>query len=180
MCPFNGSMIRRPASLHRVRRGPFPGFCSTIRTLRLPADHPAALRRLRLAVPPSHPVVRSDRPEMGQPIGQECFGCGHPPDRALSVESTGSPKFLGSPHGSFAVLSDPGRPASPRPLRDGCAALASDTTKAPALCVSRLYHTASELAVYASPDGSLHHSATRASGRWSSFPGQALLPAGLR
>ncbi len=33
-----------------------------------------------------------------------------------SVESTGSPKFLGNPHGSFAVLSDPGRPASPRPF----------------------------------------------------------------
>jgi len=97
VCPFNGSMIRRPASLHRVRRDPFPGFLSTIRTLRLPADHPAALRCLRLAVPPSHLAIRSDRPEMGQPIGQECFGCGHPKGRAVRWNRRDLPSSWGAP-----------------------------------------------------------------------------------
>lgn len=46
-------MKRRPPSLRRVAvEGRCPGFNGTIRTLRLPAAHPAALRCLRLAVPP--------------------------------------------------------------------------------------------------------------------------------
>ncbi len=51
MFPSTGSAGRRFASLHRVLRGEFPCFSSTIKALRLPAAHPAALRFLRLAVP---------------------------------------------------------------------------------------------------------------------------------
>jgi len=156
VCPFNGSMIRRPASFHRVRRDPFPGFISTIRTLRL---HRRSSRRTSLpsfggTTVPSRDSLRPARDGSTDRPGVIWV---RPPQRPRSsVESTGSPKFLGSPHDSFAVLSDPGRPASPRPLRDDCVAPASDTTEAPALCVSRLYHTAFEFAVYASPNGSLH------------------------
>ena len=44
---------RRLASLHRVLRGEFPCFDGTTKALRLPAARPAALRCLRLAVPPA-------------------------------------------------------------------------------------------------------------------------------
>ena len=53
-----GSNARHPLSvfpsLHRVLRDQFPGFISTMRVLRLPAAHPAALRCRRLAVPRLH------------------------------------------------------------------------------------------------------------------------------
>ena len=56
--PGPGSNIRHPLSvfpsLHRVLWDQFPGFVSTMRVLRLPAAHPAALRFLRLAVPRLH------------------------------------------------------------------------------------------------------------------------------
>lgn len=46
-------MKRRPPSLRRVAvEGRCPGFIGTTQTLRLPAARPAALRCLRLAVPP--------------------------------------------------------------------------------------------------------------------------------
>jgi len=51
--PGVGSTYRRPPSLRRVAiEGDCPGFIGTTRTLRLPAFLPAALRFLRLAVPP--------------------------------------------------------------------------------------------------------------------------------
>jgi hypothetical protein len=56
--PGPGSSIRHPLSvfpsLHRVPWDQFPGFISTMRVLRLPTAHPAALRFLRLAVPRLH------------------------------------------------------------------------------------------------------------------------------
>jgi hypothetical protein len=51
--PAPGSAGRRFASLHRALRGEFPCFAGTIKALRLPAARPAALRCLRLAVPPA-------------------------------------------------------------------------------------------------------------------------------
>ncbi len=56
--PGPGSNIRHPLSvfpsLHRVQRDQFPGFISTMKVLRLPAAHLAALRFLRLAIPRCH------------------------------------------------------------------------------------------------------------------------------
>jgi hypothetical protein len=54
MFPSTGSVGRRFASLHRVLRGEFPCFSSTIKALRLPAARLAALRFLRLAIPRCH------------------------------------------------------------------------------------------------------------------------------
>jgi hypothetical protein len=51
--PSIGSAGRRFASLPRVLRGEFPCFNGTIKALRLPVARPAALRCLRLAVPPA-------------------------------------------------------------------------------------------------------------------------------
>jgi len=56
--PGPESNIRHPLSvfpsLARDPRDQFPGFIGTMRVLRLPATHPAALRFLRLAVPRVH------------------------------------------------------------------------------------------------------------------------------
>jgi len=61
MFPSNRVVTWRPASLHRVPAGGFPGFLGTIRVLRLPAAPPAALRCLRLAVPRERSGFRSHR-----------------------------------------------------------------------------------------------------------------------
>ncbi len=56
--PGLGSNIRHPLSvfpsLHRVLRDQFPGFIGSMKVLRLPAAHFAALRFLRLAIPRMH------------------------------------------------------------------------------------------------------------------------------
>jgi hypothetical protein len=65
-----------------------------------------------------------------------------------------------------------------RPLRHAHAAPALTTTKAPALQLSRLNHTASALAVYASQDGSPHHHARLASGCRPGSTGRASHPQG--
>ena len=97
--PDPGSNIRHPLSvfpsLHRVLRDQFPGFYSTMKVLRLPADHPAALRFLRLAVPRLHSlfsllVGRVHR--RGLELVTRYLQPG------WSEETTGSLKFLGNPN----------------------------------------------------------------------------------
>src|SRR5437870_500014 len=75
MFPSIRSAGRRFAFLHRVLRGEFPCFTGTIKALRLPAVHPAALRCLRLAVPQRALVVFAPRrtsapprPGVGDPV----------------------------------------------------------------------------------------------------------------
>ncbi len=96
-----------------------------------------------------------------------------------SVETTGSPTFLGNPDCALALLFDPGRTDASGPLRCPGTAPAMSTAKAPALQLSRLHHTASALAVYASQAGSPRHHARLASGCWPSSSGRAWLPAGF-
>ncbi len=64
-----------------------------------------------------------------------------------------------------------------RPSRHADTAPAMSTTKAPTNVLSRLHHTASALAVYASQDELLHHHARLASGCWSSSTGRDWIPA---
>ena len=68
----------------------------------------------------------------------------------ITVETPGSPTFLGNPNCAFALLSDPGGTERIRPLQCAGTAPVLTTTKAPTLQLSRLNHTASALAVYAS------------------------------
>jgi hypothetical protein len=75
MFPSIEAAGRRFASLHRVLRGEFPCFTGTIKALRLPAAHPAALRCLRLAVPQRPLVLFAPRrtsappkPGVGDPV----------------------------------------------------------------------------------------------------------------
>jgi hypothetical protein len=91
--PGAGSTFRRPPSLRRVVvEGHCPGFIGTIRTLRLPAARPAALRCLRLAVPP---LRRLFAPAGGRraALGPGCLFTRPSIRRDRSVEEAGSPKF---------------------------------------------------------------------------------------
>ncbi len=178
--PGPGSNIRHPLSvfpsLHRVQRDQFPGFISTMRVLRLPAAHPAALRFLRLAVPRFHSLCsllggRVHR--QGLELVTRYSG------RDIAEETTGSPKFLGNPNCPFAhVLTDPGRTACTRPLRCSNMALGMPTAKAPTIGLSKLNSMAFGLAVYASQGGLPQPDAKLASGRWSGATGRAFHPQG--
>ncbi len=96
-------------------RGPhgrlFPRFDGTVKALRLPAVHPAAFRFLHLAVPRDHasfaPAVATCG-NVGPGVGRPVSPSGH-----SSVETTGSPKFLGNPNSRLHMVSDPGRPNVP-------------------------------------------------------------------
>ena len=75
MLPSIESVGRRFAFLHRVLQGEFPCFNGTIKALRLPEAHLAALRFLRLAVPQRSLVVFAPRrtsappkPGVGDPV----------------------------------------------------------------------------------------------------------------
>ena len=86
--------------LHRVLRGEFPCFNGTIKALRLPAAHPAALRFLRLAVPQRSLVLFAPRRTSAPPRP----GVGHPVTPAGNSlrKRAGPPKFLGNPNCPFA------------------------------------------------------------------------------
>ncbi len=106
-------MLLAPPSLHRVPVGRVPRTRRYYAALRLLATHPAALRCLRLAVPPQCPVLRPTPP-------------GHPQREDLEDWSTGPPcryvclggndeisQVPGEPHCTHAALSDPGGTSVP-------------------------------------------------------------------
>ncbi len=95
------------------------------------------------------------------------------------METAGSPTFLGNPLCSCPALR-PRQDRRIRPTRCVDAAPAMSTAKAPAWQLSRLNHTASALAVYASQAGSPRHHARLASGCWPSSSGRDCLPAGFQ
>ena len=100
MFPSTGSAGRRFASLHRVLRGEFPCFSSTIKALRLPAAHPAALRCLRLAVPQRFTRwVRSPADECTAGAWSWSPGVS---SRVSPRKRQDPPKFLGNPNCPFA------------------------------------------------------------------------------
>jgi hypothetical protein len=172
MFPSTGSAGRRFAFLHRVLQGEFPCFDGTIKALRLPAVHPAALRCLRLAVPRLHSLrslldgrVRRRSPE----LVTRCLrpGCCRGNDRISQVP--------GEPRLSVCACSNPTPAGLLAPDHYGAAALALGTTKAkaPTKGLSKLNSMAFGLAVYASQDGLPRHHARRTSGRWSGATGRA-------
>jgi hypothetical protein len=111
MFPSTESADRRFASLHWVLQGEFPSFRGTIKTLRLPVAHLAALRFLRLAIPRIHSLVSLPHGRVHR-RGLELIT--RYPQPGLFEETTGSPKFLGNPHVPFAMFpSDSGRTLAP-------------------------------------------------------------------
>ena len=93
-------------------RAEFPGFFGTIKALRLPAVPLAALRFLRADDTTGSRIGSLPRRLRAAAVGP---GVGHPvaPAGISSVETTGSPKFLGNPDARLPMFSDPGRPMRP-------------------------------------------------------------------
>src|SRR6516164_1089910 len=175
--PSLGSAGRRFASLPRVLRGEFPCFSGTIEALRLPAARPAALRRLRLAVPQRSLVLFAPRRTSAPPKP----GVGNPVTPAgMSLRRRQDlPSSWGTPIVRLRMFpTDAGRTAGTRPVRCRGVALGHRTAKAPARGLSALHSMASGLAVYASPDGLPRLGAKLASSRWSGATGRGFHPQG--
>ena len=126
MFPSNGSLKRRPLpSAGSI--GPVPPPHRYYEALRPPAIHLAALRCLRLAIPPWRPVC-SQRPGR-RPWAPGSWYSG---SRAGNVGRDGRVSQVpGQPLCPYALLSDPGRIEDARPLRRLDVAPAFRTTKAP-------------------------------------------------
>src|ERR1700733_6590645 len=116
-------------------------------TLRLPSVHLAALRCLRLAIPPLRPVC-SHRP------GRTAVGSGELvsrfPSRALSVETDGSLRFPSAPRVPAPCSWTPVGPNTPGHCGVSTRPPHVSTTEAPTRSISGLDSKALGLAVYAS------------------------------
>ena len=133
--PGPGPNIRHPLSvfpsLHRVPRDQFPGFSGTMRVLRLPAAHPAALRFLRLAVPRWHSRDFAPR----RPSAPSRPGVGHPVSPAGDFRGDDRiSQVPGEPQLSVCTCSvDAGRTACTRPLRCSSVAPGRPSAEAPTI-----------------------------------------------
>ena len=159
--------VQQLASLRR--------FHGIIKALRLPAALRAALRCLRLALPRDH----ADFAPAAAACGNVGPGVVHSvsPSGHSSMETTGSPKFLGNLPCPFAhVLADAGRTAHTRLLRCSSVAPGPPGAKAPTKGLSTPNSMAFGLAVYASQGGLLRSHARLASGCWSGSAGWAFHP----
>ena len=157
---------------------PFPRFDGTIKTLRLPVIHPAALRCLRLAVPSLARSLRSLRHGVRR-RGPGAFAqrSGYP--IRIQVETTGPPTFLGNPLVPVPCSTTPaGSTRQALTTRRRGPRIVPRRGLPRAMYLSRLNHTASALAVYASQDGLLRHHARLASGCRPALPGGFGYPQG--
>ena len=178
--PGPGSNIRHPLSvfpsLHRVQRDQFPGFNSSMKVLRLPAAHLAALRFLRLAIPRCHSLFSLPSGRVGR--------------QGLELLT----RYLrpGCCRGSNRISQVPGEPQSsvchvPNRRRQDClhqtikcnsVALGHRKAKAPTNGLSTRNSMAFELAVYASQRGLPQHHARLTSSCWSGSTGRDSHPQG--
>lgn len=100
------------------------------------------------------------------------------PTTLLMAETTGSPEFPGNPMYTCPALR-PRRDPPGRPLRPSDSAFHHyDGVGSRVLPLSRLYHTACGLPVYASQPGLPQHHATLGSGYWPALPGGIGYPLG--
>jgi hypothetical protein len=118
--------------------------------LRLPVVRLAALRCLRLAIPPLRRVFATgDRRRAIVGLGELEF---RSPEPDMSAETIGSPRFPGNPHGHWPCSPTPAGPdmrsGSKRHMPD--AAPVADKNEGSRDDLSRLNYTAFDLAVYAS------------------------------
>ena len=179
MFPSYGLITRRPASLPRVPDGASSPASAVLsgRYDFLPPFSPHFVSfawryhsSARVSPAPRPSATAGGSPGVGHPV---------PPAGNSSVETAGSPPFLGNPLCSCPALR-PRQDRRIRPTRCVGAAPAMSTAKAPAWQLSWLNHTASALAVYASQAGSPRHHARLASGCWPSSSGRDCLPAGFQ
>ena len=109
MFPSSGVVTRRPASLPRVLGGA-SSPASTVLSGRYDFLSPISPRFVSFAWRYHSSAHVSPVPRLSAAAG-ESPGVGHPvsPAGSGSVETAGSPTFLGNPHRALALLSDPGR-----------------------------------------------------------------------
>lgn len=168
--PSNGSVFRQPLG-SSGSLGSVPHLHGYYELLRLPAIPPAALRFLRLAVPPKCQLFVSPR-GVGTPLLGQGLWIAASPTALLSVERTGPPRFLASPMHPCPARR-PRRDHRARPLRLSGAAfrVTHGVGSRDFSCLSRLSHTAWMLPVYASQSGLPRPHATLGSGCWPALPG---------
>jgi hypothetical protein len=147
MFPSNGSLKRRPLP-SAGSYGLVPPPRRYYEALRPPASRFAALRCLRLAIPPLRPVC-SQRP------GRTTVGSGELvfrfPSRKISVEMAGSPRFLGNPSVPMPCSQTPVGPRTPGHYGASTWPPLSERRRLLTRCTfSGLNRTALGLAVYAS------------------------------
>jgi hypothetical protein len=154
----------------RIRR-PHRYYCRA----KTPCCHPNALRCLRTSVPSAFLFSLSyllQVPERRLLCRPGFYGLDPMVTRAsfYTMEQRGAPRFLGSPSHAFALLKRPRPRRSAMPLRQSGVAPTDRTAKAATISISRLIHTASALAVYASSFG-FPTLARLASGGWQTLTG---------
>jgi WD domain, G-beta repeat len=142
----------------------------------LPAAHPAALRCLRLAVPPRPLVLFAPRrtsaplrPGVVNPVS---------PAGISQRKRQDLPGSWGTPSVRSPCSVDAGRTARTRPLRCSSAAPGIRKARAPTKGLSTLSSMAFGLAIYASQCGLPTPHTRLASSRWSDSTGRAFYPQG--
>ena len=147
--PSNGSMFRQPLGSSGFL-GSVPRLPSYYELLRLPANHPTALRFLRLAVPPCARLFVSPG-DVGTPSpGRGYLDRGVP--NHCSDDGIGRiSQVPGVPPCPHALLTDPGAASTPDPCGASVLPSAIPTASAPTMSfISELHHTACWLSMYAS------------------------------
>ena len=180
--PGPGSNIRHPLSvfpsLDRVQRDQFPGFISTMKVLRLPAAHLAALRFLRLAIPRCHSLFSLPGGRVRR-RGLELVSRYLLPGLCRGDEKNRISQVPGEPQWSVCHVPNRRRQdCSHQTIQCSNLALGMQKAKAPTKGLSALNSMAFGLAVYASQCGLPTPHATLASGRWSGATGRAFHPQG--
>jgi len=179
MFPSNGLITRRPASLPRV-----PGGASSPASTVLSGRYdflPLLPPRFVAFAWRYHPSARVS-PARGRALPRAVFRSWSPGISGRDFCRWKRQDLLRSWGTPIVLLPCSPTPVGPTHQAMQCvgAAPAVSTTKAPAFVLSRLNHTASALAVYASQAGSPRHHARLASGCWPGSSGRAWLPAGFQ
>ena len=178
MFPSNGVMTWRPL-LSTGSLGMVPPLQRYYGTLRLPAVH---LDPFDFFTSRYHRVARGLLPSVvGVPPGARELSVPVSPS-GLTMETSGSLRFLGNPGGHCPCSSTPvgsGRLSGPRDKLPDTAPACVHDEGSRRLVLSGLNHTTFDLTVYASQDGSPHHHARLASGCWSSFARRDSYPQGF-
>ena len=158
----------RPLPIRRVPWGGFPDLIGTISRLRLLAPRRASLRLLRSALPPLRPL-RSPG------VGRFSEGLDHFYRGARAASPRWRRRDLPGSWATLACMPRSQTPADRRTQATTGPAMSSSvqiTTSTPRWVLSRLYHAACTLSVYASQPGSPPVRATLDSGWWPALAGQ--------